>query len=118
LFRERLNREVRQAMPVGPRFLRWMMLRPSGPTADELPLSRMAAVEMGDQLVLSGWRERIRGLSRRESLFRRRDGAAVNCLQKAFAISLWWVRVWASKVTDWLGGRGLLPKRKRRRDQK
>ena len=39
---ERLQREVRYAMPLGPRFLRWRMVRPSGPIEVELGDFEMA----------------------------------------------------------------------------
>jgi len=45
--------------------------------------------------------------------------AVVNYLKQDFAMSLLRVRVWLPKVTGWLGvGRGLLPERERKRDQK
>ena len=33
---ERLRRDVRNAMPLGPRFLRWRIVRPAGPMDVEL----------------------------------------------------------------------------------
>ena len=39
---ERLQREVRYAMLLGPRFLRWRMVRPSGPIEVELGDFEMA----------------------------------------------------------------------------
>ena len=41
---ERLRRDVRNAMPLGPRFLRWRIVRPSGPMDVELGDFEMALV--------------------------------------------------------------------------
>ena len=55
---ERLYRWVSNAMPRGPRCFKWWMVRPSGPTARELPLSLMAletrCVVKGEMSAMSG----------------------------------------------------------------
>ena len=94
--------------PNGPRFLRWWIVKPSGPTLLELPLSLIAWATI---LVV----KRCVELSSGHSLGSSRltiwvDGSLVwstiemNCLSKAVAIYRLWVRVLNEKVIGWLWG--------------
>lgn len=55
---ERLRRDVRKAMPLGPRFLRWRIVRPSGPIDVELGDFDMAAWTCSE---VKGVKEESRG---------------------------------------------------------
>ena len=120
---DRLKRWVRYWSPWGPRCLRWWMVRPSGPGARELPLSRMAleteSIVKRERLVSRGC-DLMRFL-----LTRLAEGSdawgtiEVNCLLKAVAIVRGVDRVLLLKVIGWLGAvRVLLEERDLRRDQK
>ena len=98
-------------MPLGPRFLRWCIVRPSGPAARELPLFRMAwvtvCVEKGEMFVSSG-RDLLRCRLTRRAVGSEVCGVTVvNCLVKAAAMSLSLVSVFVVegvvKVIGWLG---------------
>ena len=87
------------------------MVRPSGPTARVLPLSRMASwtecVVKGVVLVLRGWVRFKRRLTRRASGSGGSGAIVVNCLANAVAIAVLfvWVLVVGPevKVMGWLG---------------
>ena len=110
-------------MPCGPKCLRWCIVRPSGPTARELPPCRMAletACVVKGEAVLSSGRLFLRfRLTRRAFGSEVCETIDVNCLLKAVAMSLSSVSVVLLKVMGWLGAAGgRLPERVRRRDQK
>lgn len=98
-------------MPRGPRCFRWWMVRPSGPAARELPLCRMASwtvcVVNAVMLVSRGWVRLRRRLTRRASGSGVSGTIVVNCLARAVAIALLFVRVLVAvpevKVMGWLG---------------
>ena len=83
-------------------------MRPSGPAARELPLNPMALLtiegEKGEADVSSGRCPMRRRLTRRVCGSEEWSETDVNCLQKAFAISLLRVRVLLLKVMGWFGG--------------
>ena len=99
------------------------MVRPSGPAARELPLSRTA---LDTRWVVNGEREWSSGHLRRSSrLTLRAEGSEewgvmeVNCLLKAEAMEGSVDKVRELKVMGWLGVRaGRFPERVFRRDQK
>ena len=99
------------------------MVRPSGPAARELPLSRMA---LETEWEVKGEREWSSGHLRRSSRLTLRAVGSdvwgvteVNCLLKAEAIERWVEKVVLLKVMGWLGvWVGRFPERVFRRDQK
>lgn len=117
---EKLKRLVRYATTQGPRCLRWIEVRPSGPVADELLAaliaSRVLIGRKGAKFLSMGCFKRgVRRTLRVLGLWGR---ILVRKLQKFLAMSGALVKALPFKVFGWLGGGWvLLPERDFRRGQ-